>query len=54
MVTFMPQPLYTMGKNFRAIEQEVGLALDLFCTFWKRERSLAPARVSAPTIQSVA
>jgi hypothetical protein len=54
VVNFIHQPLYTPGKNARAIEQEVGLAPDLFWTFQNRESSLVPARVTALTIQPVA
>jgi len=54
VIKFTHQPLYTPRKNARAIEQEVGLAPDLFWMFQTRESSLAPARVSALTIQPIA
>jgi len=54
VVNFIHQPHYTPGKNARTIDQEVGMAPDLFWTFQKRESSLASVRVSALTIQPVA
>jgi hypothetical protein len=43
-----PRPLYAREGNMVSIEQEAGWAPKPGCTFWRRDKSVAPTGIQTP------